>query len=143
MCRFISFFVRPIEDLPVRVHDLTGHAETAQVLGLEDRPQCDGWREGHYLPDGTVAVSVLDGDTLSARQCESGVRARWPAFNDFFRWAVRETNLQTLYLWNTPVSDLTPLAGLAGLQTLDLSGTQVSDAEEKRFWRELKKRRKA
>ncbi len=37
------------------------------------------------------------------------------------------TGLQTLWLHNTQVSDLSPLAGLSGLQTLYLGNTQVSD----------------
>lgn len=36
-------------------------------------------------------------------------------------------NLQSLNLWNTQVSDLAPIAGLANLQFLDLRGTQVGD----------------
>ncbi|HEX4609648.1 MAG TPA: leucine-rich repeat domain-containing protein, partial [Urbifossiella sp.] len=37
------------------------------------------------------------------------------------------TGLQTLNLGGTRVTDMSPLAGLTGLQTLDLSSTKVSD----------------
>ena len=37
------------------------------------------------------------------------------------------TNLQSLDLNGTQVSDVAPLAGLTNLQSLDLRGTQVSD----------------
>jgi Leucine-rich repeat (LRR) protein len=37
------------------------------------------------------------------------------------------TALQSLYLINTPVSDVSPLSGLTALQSLYLSGTRVSD----------------
>ncbi len=37
------------------------------------------------------------------------------------------TGLQTLSLDNTAVADLTPLAGLSGLQTLFLDNTAVAD----------------
>src|SRR5215217_147077 len=37
------------------------------------------------------------------------------------------TELRTLYLYGTHVSDLTALSGLTGLQTLDLGHTQVRD----------------
>jgi len=39
------------------------------------------------------------------------------------------TNLTLLQLWNTPVTDLTPLADLTNLQHLGLEYTNVSDEE--------------
>ena len=37
-------------------------------------------------------------------------------------------SVRTLNLWNTPVTDLTPLAGLVSVRTLYLEGTSVTDS---------------
>ena len=90
MCRFASGFLRPIEALPVKIADLNGHSETQEILGLKDMPKADTWREFHYTPDGKIEVRTLNGDTLTAKQCESGIKARWPDFVDFLNWAMKQ-----------------------------------------------------
>ena len=90
MCQFASGLFRP-DTMEVRVADLSSHSETQRQLGLSpesDGTRPDGWREFHYTPAGQIQCRVLDGDSHTAHECESAIRARWPEFNGFLRWAL-------------------------------------------------------
>ena len=82
MCKMASFWHNPNTG-EIRVWDLMSHEETAEQLGLNDQY----WREGHYLPDGTIKCRVLDTDRATATACNERLRERFPTFWDFLRWA--------------------------------------------------------
>lgn len=83
MCQMASFIFHP-RTLEVKTFDLTSHSETYDHFVLADTPGPDGWREGHYLQDGTIECRVLDVDRHSAAECCESVRKRWPTFVAFF-----------------------------------------------------------
>ena len=90
MCQFASGFLRPTEELPVRIADLNSHSDTQEKLKLKDGQRADGWREFHWTPKDEIEVRVLEGDSFSAEQCKAGLRARWPGFIEFLNWALKE-----------------------------------------------------
>jgi len=85
MCQFISFFHNP-ETGEVKVSDLNSHSNTEETLKLDKSK----WREGHYLPDGTVVARVLATDHRDEPQCIFKIQQSYPTFKDFFVWALRE-----------------------------------------------------
>jgi len=105
--------------MAVRVHDLQGHSETLAALRLKDEPGPLGWREGHYLPDGTLECRTLQTDPVSSSDAEATFRKRWPTFVAFANWAWQQEGVvvpQALDL-----SSLTSAEGLVlpdGLQAL-------------------------
>jgi hypothetical protein len=130
MCQFASFKFQPCGNVPVVVADLFSHGETEKTLKLPPDAGADGWHDGHYLPTGEILCRGVDGDTLTPRQCESAIRARWPTFTAFWSWAMRQPGCKTLtglYLCHTKVADLSPLAGCKTLTWLDLCRTEVTD----------------
>jgi hypothetical protein len=85
MCQFISFF-HNIETSDIKVHDLNSHSNTEEYLKLDKSK----WREGHYLPDGTIIARVLPTDQREEAQCVFKIQQSYPTFLDFFAWALRE-----------------------------------------------------
>ncbi len=80
MCQFVSFF-HNTNTGRIRVYDLCGHSETSEALKLD----LDVWREGHYLPDGTVECRVVDTDRKTSEECNERLLVKWPTFSDFLK----------------------------------------------------------
>ena len=130
MCEFASGFLRPTESLEVKIADLNGHGETQNILDLPDTDTPDGWREWHYTPDNKVEVRVLPQDTLTARQCQSGIKARWPNFIDFLNWAMNQASYVkgSLYLRGCDLKGIklpTTVGGSLYLSGCDLNGIKL------------------
>lgn len=87
MCKLISYFTNPASE-QVRVLKLDDHSGTAKELGLRDTEKPNGWREGHYLPDGEVECRTLDVDKRTSSELVASVKARWPRFVDFLSWCL-------------------------------------------------------
>jgi hypothetical protein len=85
MCRMASFFHNPITG-EILVYDLNSHSETEKHLKLSPKGP---FREGHYLPNGTVECRVVeDEDSVSQETCNKLLKSRFPTFLSFFRWAI-------------------------------------------------------
>ena len=83
MCQVMSFIIHPATQR-IRVHDVSGHAETYAHFRLKDtnRPNC--YREGHYLPDGTVEVRTIDTDKHTGKELADYIKSKWPTFVKFW-----------------------------------------------------------
>ena len=87
MCRMASFFFLPKEDdFQIKVAVLDSHSGTEEKLKLNKNV----WREGHYLPDGTIECRVLPEDSMTMEECNNIVKGRYGSFVQFFNWAVKE-----------------------------------------------------
>ncbi len=86
MCKMASFFHNPNTG-DIKVWDLCGHRETAEHLGLDMKY----WREGHYLPDGTVECRVVETDKYDQKYCDKRLKCRFPTFKKFLRWALKQS----------------------------------------------------
>ena len=86
MCKLASFIFKPTEQMEVRTYVITGHSETLEHFKVSDDKSNNAWREGHYLPDGTIECRVIDGDILTSEQCQKWVKSQWPTFIDFLNW---------------------------------------------------------
>ena len=104
MCRFISFWHNPNTG-DIKVSDLTSHSETAEALGLADKV----WREGHYLPNGTVECRVLDTDRKTSKECEARLLSKWPTFIEFWEMCIEKGGV---------VNRSLDLGGCTGLKSL-------------------------
>ena len=111
MCQFASFLING-DTAEVTVYDLTSHSETQEKLGLRDDGRSGKWREGHYLPDGTIECRAIAGDEFTADQLVSSVKSAWPTFLRFLAWAVREKS--------AIISDNISLNGLTSAKDLVL-----------------------
>lgn len=79
MCNFISgLYKQPA--LELTFHDLTSHANTWEALGLQES---QGWREMHYLEDGTIECRTLAGDPVPSKTAEKLIGNQWPTFESF------------------------------------------------------------
>ena len=121
MCRLASFFHNPSTgDVVVGVLD--HHQATVEKLNLDQKV----WREGHYLPDGTIEARVQENDRLTMDECNERIRNRWPTFNAFLSWALREISKDGVYPSGLYLSGLTSAKDLVLPKTvsgwLDLSG---------------------
>jgi hypothetical protein len=132
MCQFVSFKFRPIPELPVRVEkSLVSH----ELIDGRDALNGDGWREGHYLPGGTMECRAQTGDTLTPEQCVTGIKARWPDFGAFLAWALAETGQMEQFSGSldlsgcdlSKVKTLTLPTSIGG--SLDLRGCDLSKVE--------------
>lgn len=85
MCETASFWHNPVTG-DIRVWNLSGHADTSNHFGLSAKY----WREGHYLPDGTIECRVLDTDPVPETACNERLRQRFPTFWDFLQWALEQ-----------------------------------------------------
>ena len=85
MYRFISFWHNP-DTGDIKVSDLTSHSRTAEALGLDDKV----WREGHYLPNGSVKCRVLDTDRKTSKECEDRLLSKWPTFIEFWEMCIEK-----------------------------------------------------
>ena len=126
MCRDLSYFHRP-DTGDVCVAVLNSHADTEKQLKLNLKL----WREGHYLPDGTIEARVAPEDRTTAHECAERIRARWPRFVDFFAWALKTTNQEEKYGNHLDLSGLTSAQGLVLPKTvggyIDLGGLTSAD----------------
>ena len=118
MCEFISFFHNPING-DIKVYDLTSHEKTKQKLELNENI----WREGHYLPDGTIEARVADVDRATKDDCNERIRNRWPTFVSFLGWIFKQ-NID--FSGSLDLNGLTSAQGLVLPETiggyLDLNG---------------------
>jgi hypothetical protein len=88
MCQFMSFFINAKTE-QVKVHDLSSHHLTQEKLGLrDDNTQSGCWREGHYLPDGTIFCRTNTLDESTGDMLADSIKDRWPDFKKFLKWAV-------------------------------------------------------
>lgn len=83
MSKMASFFHNPTTG-DVRVWDLTGHDETRKKLRLDN----SHWREGYYLPNGTVDCRVSENDNHDGEYYNKRLKRRFPTFYKFFNWAL-------------------------------------------------------
>ena len=81
MCKMVSFWHNPING-DLAVYDLMNHSVTQKQLNLNEKV----WREGHYLPDGTVECRVTDADRTTQEECNERLKNRFPTFMDFLNW---------------------------------------------------------
>ena len=114
MCEFISFLHRP-DNGDIFIYNLTSHSNTEEKVKEKNL-----WREGHYLPDGTVECRVQDSDRISKEECNERLRSRFPTFIDFanYCFSKKPTGIKWLDL-----SSLTSAQGLKlpnGIKWLDL-----------------------
>jgi hypothetical protein len=121
MCRLASFFHNPVTgDVVVGVLD--HHQATAEKLKLDQKI----WREGHYLPNGTIEARVQENDRVTQNECNERIRNRWPSFNLFLSWALRESAANEVYPGGLDLSGLTSAKDLVLPKTirgwLDLRG---------------------
>jgi len=101
MCRTVSFFINA-RTSEVKVWDLSSHENTAKHHGIRDadRPS-ESWREGHYLPDGTIECRPMATDPYKKQEYEASVCAKWPTFIQFLNWALKNCDpLQSLDLYS-------------------------------------------
>ena len=105
MCRFISFWHNPLNG-DIAVNDLNSHSNTLDNLKLTNGI----WREGHYLPDGTIECRVEGKDRISMIDCNERLKQKYPTFIDFANYAFSQPSVNigtSLYL-----SSLTSAEGL-------------------------------
>ena len=117
MCKFASFFHNPSTG-GIRVWDLTGHSETAEHLKLDE----NRWREGHYLPDGTVECRVIETDRYDQIYCNERLKCRFPTFRKFLLWALKQSIGGYLDLRGCDVKGLKLPESIGG--SLDLRGNE-------------------
>ena len=109
MCRFASFKFKPAGKVAVRV---AGSLDSHHEIPGDDGDRPNGWREGHYLPCGTIQCRTLDFDKLSGLECEAILKARWPTFAAFFAWALKKTDQEKVWNGSLYLGSLTSAAGL-------------------------------
>jgi hypothetical protein len=103
VCQFISFFHRPDNgDISVKILD--DHSGTKEKLNLDENL----WREGHYLPDGTIECRVIDTDRVTEKDCNERMKGRFPTFISFANWCFGKNSTFT----GLDLSGLTSAAGL-------------------------------
>jgi len=107
MCQFISFFHNP-KLREIKVHTLDSHGDTEKALKLN----LNEWHEGHYLPTGEIICRLPNGNKTEEKILADEVRRKFPAFVDFFNWALRETGQEKRYPGSLYLSSLTSAAGL-------------------------------
>ncbi|MEN6533259.1 MAG: hypothetical protein ABFD89_06320 [Bryobacteraceae bacterium] len=113
MCRLASFFHNPATgDVVVGVLD--HHQATVEKLKLDQKI----WREGHYLPDGTIEARVQDNDRVTQDECNERIRNRWPSFGKFLSWALREIEQNEVYPGPLDLSGLTSAKDLVLPKTI-------------------------
>ena len=83
MCKLISFWHNP-KTGDLEISDLTSHENTRSDRDLNKKI----WREGHYLPDGTIECRVAPADRETAAECAERVRNQWPTFAKFLVYAI-------------------------------------------------------
>jgi hypothetical protein len=107
MCQFISFFHRP-DNGDVAVFNLESHSDTQAKLELNEKL----WREGHYLPNGTIVCRVAPADKITEQECSERLKNHYPSFVEFFNWSMGETCKNGIYSGYLDLSSLTSAAGL-------------------------------
>jgi uncharacterized protein YjbI with pentapeptide repeats len=120
MCQLASFFHNPING-DIEIYDLTSHSKTKDHLNLNEKI----WREGHYLPDGTIECRTVDSDRTSSEKCNDRMKNRFPKFVDFFNWSVKKDCVfsESLYLRGCDLKGITLPTTISGY--LDLSGCDL------------------
>ena len=125
MCQFISFHHNPLNG-DIAVSDLNSHSNTEEKLKLN----LNVWREGHYLPDGTIDLR-FDNDRVDKVEYELAFRNRFPRFVDFFTWALRETNQLDKFDGELHLDGLTTAKGLVLPKTVgELYLNRLTTAEK-------------
>ena len=86
MCKLASFLYR-IDDgvLDVFVSVLDSHSETEKNIPVDKK----NYREGHYLPDGTLELRKTEEDRWANDEAVALFKTRFPSFNSFFSWSVK------------------------------------------------------
>lgn len=85
MCQFASFFWS-VHKESIRFWDLISHSNTEEHLGLHDD---DGWREGHYLPNGSVECRQLPEDMPNiGRAAAEVLKEKHPELESFLETAL-------------------------------------------------------
>jgi hypothetical protein len=118
MCKMASFWHNPNTG-GIRVWDLTGHSETAEHLKLNEKY----WREGHYLPDGTIECRVLPTDKHDQTACNERLRDRFPTFGSFLAWCLTQPLGSSLDLRGCDLKGIKLPTSVGG--SLDLSGCDL------------------
>ena len=98
--------------MAVQIAHLNSHSNTQDKLHLMDLEAPDGWREGHYLPDGEIAARTLPIDPKTPEQAAEQIKAKWLTFWDFLTWAMGQ---ESYVPGNLDLSSLTSLPANAKL----------------------------
>ena len=120
MCKMASFWHNPITG-DLAVYDLMSHSETQKHLELNENV----WREGHYLPNGTVECRVTDTDRTTQEECDERLKNTYPTFKDFLKWAFTQTVSGWLDLRGCDLKGITfpqTVSGTLELRGCDLKG---------------------
>jgi uncharacterized protein YjbI with pentapeptide repeats len=131
MCRFISFFHNPFNG-DIAVHNLNSHLETESALKLNKKI----WREGHYLPDGTIECRLDYNDHISSEECNVRLKSKFDTFLDFFNWCMKQVCKDGSFSGSLDLSgcDLSKVKDLKLPQSiggyLDLRGCDLSKVKE-------------
>jgi hypothetical protein len=128
MFQFISFFHRP-DNGDIAVFNLESHSDTQVKLALNENL----WREGHYLPNGTIVCRVAPADKITEQECNERLKNHYPSFADFFNWSMGETCKNGIYIGSLDLSSLTSAAGLklpTKCGSLDLSSLTSAEKEK-------------
>ena len=98
MCQLISFIYNPKTE-EVAFANIVSHHETYEAW---DVSESDGWYEGHYLPDDTIACRTPD-DKGDAYMVDL-VREEWPTFVRLLKWLTVDMDMdaKSEYGW-TPL----------------------------------------
>ena len=107
MCKFASFFHNPLNG-DVVVSDLLSHGNTETKLKLNNKV----WREGHYLPNGTIELRYTADDKVDKVVYEEAFKNRFPRFVDFFNWAMNQVCANGVYGDSLDLRGLTSAKGL-------------------------------
>ena len=128
MCQFISFFHNPNTD-KIKVYDLCGHSQTSEALNLDLKV----WREGHYLPNGTVECRVLSTDRKTQAECNEQLLSKWPTFKDFLTMCLATIGKKyggNLYLSGCDLKGIVLPESVGGslyLRGCDLKGVKIPE----------------
>ena len=86
MCRFISFFHRPVlgykDEIEIAVFNLSNHLQTQAKLRLDLT-----WHEGHYTPQGKLELRFPP-DKDKPEFYDANFKFKYPDFWSFLRWCL-------------------------------------------------------
>ena len=85
MCQYCSFLHLPATG-EVKVKILDSHGETEKLLKLDPKV----WIEGHYLPDGSIDLRLMEDDRVDKVEYETAFKNRFPTFKSFMIWANKQ-----------------------------------------------------
>ena len=128
MCGLISFLHKPTTG-DIKVWDLISHENTAKHHNIT--PDNNAWREGHYLPDGTIEARVADTDRISAKECAERLRKTFPTFVSFLAWCAQQKIQPVTYLNLSPLTSAKGLVIPQGVTYLNLSALVKEELKER------------